>query len=227
MSQQSCQRTGIIFKQHINNITSSEETAKSVSGQIGQQSWHEAKALLKKLEKDPTFNSDPNADQVEEKAKYPTSHHLSLIASVDKINGLTLGVLMSMLQWDGLCDPKSTVSEDMKSKTVNYREVARETFIFTATQQNPWNTKTFKNWQHEIQKVLLQVLSTCASDISQDKGMKDLFDVHKDSQDGGRPDLSGNTNVAALAICHPILLDSMFKLPADIDLRLDNLIKEK
>jgi hypothetical protein len=84
----------------------SKESAKSISGQVGQQSAIMARgqhAFLKNLEKDQTFNSDPNTDKVEEKAKHPTSHHLPLIAPVEKNSGQTPGVLMSLLQfqWNG------------------------------------------------------------------------------------------------------------------------------
>jgi len=130
---------------------------------------------------------------------------------------------VSILTWDrNLSDQ---VDEADALELCALQRDLRLKYYFTASSANPWNKSTFTKWRHVVEASVLQAMQTAYKGQEDDSLLRNVYGAHVNSMP--KPDPTGQTNVQGLAICHPIILDSPWAEPDDLEVRVLALAREK
>jgi hypothetical protein len=99
-------------------------------------------------------------------------------------------------------------------------------FQVTATSNNPWDEVQFAFWKH---KATNMVLSAIRLSLKEEDTSTDVNKILFATWDHNNVTVTSGDkrNLAGLLICHPLLLNSPFEEPHQMDELLDDLLTER
>ncbi len=100
----------------------------------------------------------------------------------------------------------------------------RDMYQLTPTADNPWDNYTFRKWKHFVTNLCLSVVQEALKTGDNIKTMQHLFAPDRSSQAKGAHHNSKN-NVQGMLLYHPLLLQSPWQAPDDLDQQIDELLQ--
>jgi hypothetical protein len=134
----------------------------------------------------------------------------------------TLQNTIALLQWQRhSCD--STYDSVLKTTSITNQDYLRKTYQLIPTSDNPWNMNTFRRWKYFVTNLCLSAVQDAMKSTDYGKSMKYLFqpdtkDETKNEQHNTR------SNVQGLLLYHPVLLDSPWEAPDNLDEQIHKLL---
>jgi hypothetical protein len=134
----------------------------------------------------------------------------------------TLQNTLILLQWQRhSCD--STYDSVLKSTSITNQDYLRKTYQLIPTSDNPWDMNTFRRWKYFVTNLCLSVVHDAMKSTDYGKSMKYFFqpdtkDETKSEQDNSK------SNVQGLLLYHPVLLDSPWEAPNNLDEQIHKLL---
>ena len=182
-------------------------------------SFKDATKLLEGLSKDPQLRAD-NDPSVLIEEQYPSEHHAMLQG---KTTGSSSDNIITILQWEKRHTPH--LSEEQKTMLTEQKNKTVKLFQFTATSSNPWDEVQFTFWKHKVTNMVLSSIRLALKEDTSSDVNKLLFAT---GDHNNVTVTSGDKrNLAGLLICHPLLLNSPFEEPPQMDDLLDDLLTER
>ena len=182
-------------------------------------SFKDATKLLEGLSKDPQLRAD-NDPSVLIEEQYPSEHHAMLQG---KTTGSSSDNIITILQWEKRHTPH--LSEEQKTMLTEQKNKTVKLFQFTATSSNPWDEVQFTFWKHKVTNMVLSAIRLALKEDTSSDVNKLLFAT---GDHNNVTVTSGDKrNLAGLLICHPLLLNSPFEEPPQMDDLLDDLLTER
>ena len=135
----------------------------------------------------------------------------------------TLQNSINLLQWDR----KATGGFDaeLKHTTIISQNSMRAKYQLTPTRDNPWDTYTFRQWKYFVTNICLSAVQDALRNGDNSKtGMQHLFAPDK-SDKAAVGHHSTKNNVQGMLLYHPILLQSPWQAPDDINKRIVKLLE--
>ena len=99
----------------------------------------------------------------------------------------------------------------------------RTTYQFSPTAESPWDTYTFRQWKYFVTNLCLSAIQEALKSGDNAKGMQHLFAPDRDQVTGA----THNTkkNVQGMLLYDPILLNSPWQAPDDLDKQIEEMLK--
>jgi hypothetical protein len=176
------------------------------------------RTLLQSISTDPQLKQSKDSILLAED-QYP--EHLDTIFNKLSVP-TTLQNTMILLQWNrNLCD--SSYDAALKSTSITNQDYLRQTYQLIPTADNPWDLNTFRRWKYFVTNLCLSAVQDAMKAGDYGKSMKYLFqpDTKEDTK-MGRHDTK--SNVQGLLLYHPILLNSPWQAPDDLDSQIGLLL---
>ena len=135
----------------------------------------------------------------------------------------TLQNAITLLQWQrNACD--SSYDALLKSTSITNQDYLRQTYQLIPTSDNPWDNNTFRKWKYFVTNLCLSAVQEVLKVTDYGKSIKYLF--QPDKQDETKTELHNTkNNVQGLLLYHPILIDSPWQEPEDIDGKIGRLLQ--
>jgi hypothetical protein len=99
-------------------------------------------------------------------------------------------------------------------------------FQFTATSNNPWDEIQFTFWKHKVTNMVLSVIRLALKEEDTSSDVNKLLFATGD-HNNVTVTSGDKKNMARLLICHPLLINSPFEEPPQMDDLLDDLLTER
>ena len=176
------------------------------------------RTLLQSISTDPQLKQSKDSILLAED-QYP--EHLDTM--FNKLSVLTtLQNTMILLQWNrNLCD--SSYDAALKSTSITNQDYLRQTYQLIPTADNPWDMNTFRRWKYFVTNLCLSAVQDAMKAGDYGKSLKYLFQPDtNDEAKAGRHNTK--SNVQGLLLYHPILLDSPWQAPDDLDSKIGILL---
>jgi hypothetical protein len=174
--------------------------------------------LLQSISSDPQMKQSKDSILLAED-QYPDS----LDAIFTKLSlPTTLQNTMTLLQWQrNMCD--SSYDAALKSTSTTNQDYVRKTYQLVPTADNPWDANIFRQWKYFVTNLCLSAVQDAMKSTDYGKSMKYLFqpDVTEDTK---KKQHNTKSNVQRLLLYHPILLNSPWQAPDDIDAQVGLLL---
>jgi hypothetical protein len=171
-----------------------------------------------------SINSDPQMKQSKDSIllaedQYPDS----LDAIFTKLSvPTTLQNTMTLLQWNwNACD--STYDAALKTVSITNQDYLRKTYQLVPTADNPWDSNTFRQWKYFVTNLCLSAVQDAMKNSDYGKSLKYLFQPDQ-TEDYKNEQHNTKSNVQGLLLYHPILLDSSWQAPENIDALIGQLL---
>ena len=176
------------------------------------------RTLLQSISTDPQLKQSKDSILLAED-QYP--EHLDTIFNKLSVP-TTLQNTMVLLQWNrNLCD--SSYDTALKSTSITNQDYLRQTYQLIPTADNPWDSNTFRRWKYFVTNLCLSAVQNAMKAGDYGKSLKYLFQPDtKDDNKSGRHDTK--SNVQGLLLYHPILLNSPWQAPEDLDSQIGLLL---
>ena len=181
----------------------------------------EAKALLQEARED-TLVVGAHDGSLDLNDLYPVAPHPFLAKSIKSGQRTTLANRVLVLNWDR--STSTQVDQEDAAELEIIQKDLREKFYFTASAANPWDNATFTKWRHVIETSVLQTMQSAYKGQEDDSLLRNVFGAHDLNP---KPDATGQTNMQGLVICHPIILDSPWSEPPNLQDKVLALAMEK
>ena len=135
----------------------------------------------------------------------------------------TLQNAITLLQWQrNACD--SSYDSVLKSTSITNQDYLRKTYQLIPTSDNPWDNNTFRKWKYFVTNLCLSAVQEALKATDYGKSMKYLF--QPDKKDETITELHNTkSNVQGLLLYHPILIDSPWQEPDDLDEKIGRLLQ--
>ena len=176
------------------------------------------RTLLQSIMTDPQLKQSKDSILLAED-QYP--EHLDTIFNKLSVP-TTLQNTMILLQWNrNQCD--SSYDADLKSTSITNQDYLRQTYQLIPTADNPWDLNTYRRWKYFVTNLCLSAVQDAMKAGDYGKSMKYLFQPDaKDDNKAGRHNTK--SNVQGLLLYHPILLNSPWEAPEDLDTKIGLLL---
>ena len=135
----------------------------------------------------------------------------------------TLQNTINLLKWNRKSGGSSYDAE-LKAITIKNQDYMRTTYQFTPTAESPWDTYTFRQWKYFVTNLCLSAVQEALQAGDRDKGMKHLFTPDRSDESKGASHNTRN-NVQGMLLYHPILLNSPWQAPDDVDTQIEELLE--
>ncbi len=116
-----------------------------------------------------------------------------------------------------------TVGQEIKrhrvrrsSITINSQNYMRTTYQFTPTSDSPWDTYFFRQWKYFVTNLCLSAVQEALKTGDNAKGVQHLFASERTDKTVGATHNTRNT-VQGMLLYHPLLLESPWQAPDDLD----------
>jgi hypothetical protein len=141
-----------------------------------------------------------------------------------KTTGSSSDNIITILQWEKRHTPH--LSEEQKVMLTEQKNKTAKLFQFTATSNDPWDEVQFTFiWKHKVTNMVLSAIRLALKEDTSSDVNKLLFAT---GDHNNVTVTSGDKrNLAGLLICHPLLLNSPFEEPPQMDDLLDDLLTER
>ena len=178
----------------------------------------QVRLLLQSISSDPQMKQSKDSILLAEN-QYPDS----LDAIFTKLSvPTTLQNTIILLQWNRrACD--STYDAAIKTATITNQDYVRKTYQLVPTGDNPRDSNTFRQWKYFVTNLCLSAVQDAMKSSDYGKSLKYLFqpDQHEDTR---KEQHNTKSNVQGLLLYHPILLNSTWEAPEDIDALIGQLL---
>jgi hypothetical protein len=135
----------------------------------------------------------------------------------------TLQNTVSLLKWNRKFGG-SNYDAELKAITINSQDYIRTTYQLTPMAESPWDTYTFRQWKYFVTNLCLSAVQEALKSGDNPKGMQHLFAPDRSEQSKGAVHNTRN-NVQGMLLYHPILLNSPWQAPYDLDTQIVELLK--
>ncbi len=135
----------------------------------------------------------------------------------------TLQNTTNLLKWSQKTGGTAYDAE-LKAITIKSQDYIRTTYQFTSTADSPWDTYTFRQWKYFVTNLCLSAVQEALKSGDNAKGMLHLFAPDRFDQAKGAFHNTRN-NVQGMLLYHPILLNSPWQAPDDLDQQIIELLK--
>ncbi len=135
---------------------------------------------------------------------------------------ITLQNTITLLQWQGhACD--SAYDSALKNTGIVNQDYLRKTYQLIPTSDNPWDMNTFRRWKYFVTNLCLSAIQDAMKSTDYGKSMKYLFqpDTKEETKNEQH---NTRSNVQGLLLYHPVLLDSPWDAPDDLDDQIAKLL---
>ena len=133
----------------------------------------------------------------------------------------TLQNTINLLQWERKAG--GSYDAELKTTTINSQNYLRRQYEFTPTVDNPWDTYTFRQWKYFITNICLSAAQEALKNGDTAKSMQHLFAPDRTASVAGAH-TSTRKNVQGMLLYNPILLDSPWQAPDDLDKQIEKLL---
>jgi hypothetical protein len=136
---------------------------------------------------------------------------------------LTLQNAITLLQWQrNACD--SSCDSALKSTSITNQDYLRKTYQLIPTSDNPWDNNTFRKWKYCVTNLCLSAVQEALKVTDYGKSLKDLF--QPDNKEETKTELHNTkNNVQGLLLYHPILIDSPWQAPENLNEQIGRLLQ--
>ena len=174
--------------------------------------------LLQSISSDPQMKQSKDSILLAED-QYPDS----LDAIFTKLGvPTTLQNTIILLQWNrNACD--SSYDAALKAATITNQDYVRKTYQLVPTGDNPWDSNTFRQWKYFVTNLCLSAVQDAMKSSDYGKSLKYLFQPDQ-TEDTKKEQHNTKSNVQGLLLYHPILLNSPWEAPDDIDVLIGRLL---
>jgi hypothetical protein len=135
----------------------------------------------------------------------------------------TLQNTINLLKWSRKSG-RTSYDAELKAITIKSQDYIRTTYQFTPTADSPWDTYTFRQWKYFVTNLCLSAVQEALKSGDNAKGMQHLFAPDRSDQAKGAAHNTRN-NVQGMLLYHPILLNSPWQAPDDLDQQIIELLK--
>jgi hypothetical protein len=180
----------------------------------------DATKFLKGLTKDPQLRGDDDPSVLVEE-QYPSEHHAMLQG---KTTGSSSDNILTILQWEKYHTPH--LSEEQKTILAEQKNKTTKLFQFTVTSNNPWDEVQFTFWKHKVINMVLSAIPLLALKENTSTDVNKLLFATGD-HNNVTVTSGDKINLAGLLICYPLLINSPFEEPFQMDDLLDDLLTER
>ena len=181
----------------------------------------QARALLNSIQKDPQFSQSTDTILLAEE-QYPNT----LDSIFNKLDTSTsLQDTITLLRWHRKHDG-ATLQKDVLEQMVLEQAKLRTKVQLNPTTDNPWDANTFLQWKYFVTNLCLSGVQDALKHTENSKHLHYLFSpANADSINTTTH--KSTSNIQGLLMYHPILLNSPWEAPDDIDSQIDDLINTK
>ncbi len=176
--------------------------------------------LLEGLAKDPQLRADDDPSVIVEE-QFPSEHYHAMLQG--KTEGSSSDNIITILRWEKHHTPH--LAEEQKVMLTEQKNKTRKFFQFTATTTNPWDDLQFTFWKHKVTNMVLSAVRLALKEDSSTDVNKLLLATG--DHNNVTVKAGDKRNLSGLLICHPLLLSSPFKEPANLDILLDDQLTER
>ena len=176
------------------------------------------RTLLQSISTDPQLKQSKDSILLAED-QYP--EHLDTMFNKLSVP-TTLQNTMILLQWNrNLCD--SSYDAALKSTSITNQDYLRQTYQLIPTADNPWDMNTFRRWKYFVTNLCLSAVQDAMK--AGDYGTSLKYLSQPDTNDGANAGRHNTkSNVQGLLLYHPILLNSPWQAPEDLDAKIGLLL---
>ena len=171
----------------------------------------EMRALLLSISADPQMKQSKDTILLAED-KYPEN----LDALFNKLTLPTsLQNTMTLLQWNrNTCD--ATYDAALKNTSIINQDYLRKQYQLVPTADNPWDSNTFRQWKYFVTNLCLSAVQDVMKVSEYGKSLKYLFQADT-TEETKKEQHNTKNNVQGLLLYHPILLNSPWQAPEDLN----------
>ena len=136
----------------------------------------------------------------------------------------TLQNTINLLQWDRR-NVSSALDAELRATTIASEDLMRKSYELVPTADSPWDTYTFRKWKYFVTNICLSAVQEALKNGAHEtsKGMQHLFAPDRSDQLKG-PNHNSRNNVQGMLLYNPLLLDSPWQAPDDLDEKIQNLL---
>ena len=176
------------------------------------------RSLLQSISADPQMKQSQDSILLAED-QYPEN----LDAIFTKLSvPSTLQNTMTLLQWNrNSCD--STYDAVLKTTSITNQDYLRKTYQLVPTSDNPWDMNTFRRWKYFVTNLCLSAVQDAMKSTDYGKSMKYLFQPDT-KEETKKEQHNTKSNAHGLLLYHPVLLDSPWEAPDDLDDQIAKLL---
>jgi hypothetical protein len=127
----------------------------------------------------------------------------------------TLQNTINLLKWDRKAS--GSFDAELRATTIITQNSMRIKYQLAPTRDKPWDTYTFRQWKHFVTNLCLSAVQDALRNENNSKtGMQHLFAPDR-SDKAAVGNHSTKSNVQGMLLYHPILLESPWQAPDDLN----------
>jgi hypothetical protein len=113
----------------------------------------------------------------------------------------------------------------LRATTIASQDLMRKSYELVPTADSPWDTYTFRKWRYLVTNICLSAVQDALKTGSHEasKRMQRLFAPDRSDQAKG-PSHNSRNNVQGVLLYNPLLLDSPWQAPDDLDQNIEDLL---
>ncbi len=173
--------------------------------------------LLKSLESDPRLQA-PDDVTILSDEQYPIAFDAAILRLKDPISVTST---VSILGWNR-DNRDQHVSAYDRDRLIKQQDTVRTTLLLTPTTDNPMDEISFQHWKHMVTNICLDAAQVALQGMDDTTSLKYLFQPSATSMSTIRR--ADTRNIQGLVLYHPIILDSPWAVPINIEGKILNLI---
>ena len=180
----------------------------------------QAQRLLKSLEADPRLQAPDDATILSDE-QYPVTFDAAILRLKDPISVTST---VTILGWNR--DSKDHhLSAQERERLIKQQDTVRSTLLLTPTSDNPMDEISFQHWKHRITNICLDAAQVAMQTVDDNTSLKYLFQPSATSTSTVRR--ADTRNIQGLVLYHPIILDSPWISPLNVENKILDLIRER
>ena len=185
-----------------------------------QMDSKQAQRLLKSLESDPRLQAPDDATILSDE-QYPVAFDAAILRLKDPISVISA---VTILGWNRDIKDQRLSTHD-RDRLIKQQDTVRSTLLLTPTSDNPMDEISFQHWKHRITNICLDAAQVALQTVDDNTSLKYLFQPSATSTSTVRR--ADTRNIQGLVLYHPIILDSPWSSPPNIDNKIVELIRER
>ena len=185
-----------------------------------QMDSKQAQRLLKSLESDPRLQAPDDATILSDE-QYPVAFDAAILRLKDPISVTST---VTILGWNRDSRDQHLSAQD-RDRLIKQQDTVRSTLLLTPTTDNPMDEISFQHWKHRITNICLDAAQVALQTVDDNTSLKYLFQPSATSTSTVRR--ADTRNIQGLVLYHPIILDSPWTSPPNIENKILELIRER
>ena len=180
----------------------------------------QAQRLLKSLESDPRLQAPDDATILSDE-QYPIAFDAAILRLKDPISVTST---VAILEWNRENKDHHLSAQD-RERLIKQQDTVRSTLLLTPTSDNPMDEISFQHWRHRVTNICLDAAQVALQGVDDTTNLKYLFQPSAASIATVRR--ADTRNIQGLVLYHPIIVDSPWKAPVNVDNKILELIRER